>query len=620
MAIIDNDGTELEAGAGVGSVNLGGTTAGTSAAAAASIGGALGGGKSIGWGTRDIMVMNSNLGSEYTLNFAKDVEAVYAKNQLRPKVTILDREKLDGLAYSSIVVSHKHGASVSYFIILLSETGREAMKASEITAELSMERTHNQRPNVFTLDDGIDSRLHEEVIRILAAHYGDVKFVSVDGEIVRRNHSESLPIKVASTAFNAVTIDPLIAAGEYEDLNISKAIADTPNRTLSLESNLLKQVVLNEAEAPLRHDFSVDLVSVDVSPQAHSINVANSRDTLAKVVGFIDTMPANFTAPAMPGTMPVQTISLHPHIIINSVDVKIPSPGFMMMGLVSSLIMTKPDMWIPAMMPKDAKDYNNVGALNIITNLNNNQNRIGEALDLKGKNVTKEKAYGIIKSMCKHTPIVSMDIESFGPQTYYTSLLSVAAQSTNGQAKRAASAELIETAVLLTNGNFPANFNPDNIFANDGIVVPTGTWYDKGGERDIRDIDLAFIANRTQDPELLNAWAFSNLPRQVSGKDPFGTKVDIISKLIPDADISGKATRVTFTTEFITTLANAATAAGFSTRYKASYVFEQASNIGEVGSYLQRAGVSDVTGFASQAMNSGPSYNFGYSNVGYNKY
>lgn len=622
MAITNEEGVEINAGESVQGTETIGMNIGSDASAAAAAGStSFGSGKTIGWGNKDLMVMSSNMGSEYTNKFAHDMDLVYSKlSTNKPKIHILDKEKMEGLAYSSIVVSSKHGNSVYYFIVLLAETGREAMKAGEITAELNLERTHNQRPNVFTLDDGIDEVLHNEVIRTLARVYGDVRFISSDGEIVRKNHSEALPAKVASTAYNAINIDPVISAGEYSDINIAQAIAESPNRTLTLEPNGMKQVVHDEAEAPIRHDFAVDLVSVDNSPQTHSINLANSRDTLSKVVGFIDTMPANYTAPAMPGVPPMQTISLHPHIIINSIDVKIPTPGFMFMGLVSSLIMTQENMWLPSLMPKDAKDYNNIGALNIITNLRNNQNRIGEPLDLTAKNVKDEDAYGIIKSMCKLTPIVSMDVQSFGPQTYYTSLLSVAAQNNNNTAKRAASAEIVETCVQLTNGNFPQDFPIDKIFANSGIIVPTGPWYDKSGERDVRDVGLAFIANRTQDIDLLNRWAFSNLPKSASGSDPFGTKVEIISKLIPEAEITGKATRVTFTAEFITMLSTAAEAAGFNTKYKTQFAYRQTNNIGEVGTYLQNAGVSNVSGFAQQNTVSGPSWNFGYSNVGYNKY
>jgi len=619
--------TELNASNGAGVQNNEGININDAAAAAAlnSIGGTSNadrvGTKSIGWGTRDLMVMSSNMGSEYTAKFAHDMEQAYSKlTDTKLKINILDKEKLEGLAYSSIVVSHKSKDSVYYFIVLLAETGREAMKAKEITAELSLERTHNQRPNVFTIDDGIDEVLHTEVIRILSRVYGDVKFISADGEIARRSHSELLPAKIASTAYNADTIDPVITSGEYADLNITEAINSSPNRTLTIEPNGLKQVVFNEAEAPIRHDFSLDLVSVDNTPQSNSINLANSRDTLSKVVGFIDVIPATYIAPAMPGVPPVETISLHPHIIINSIDVKMPTPGFMFMGLVSSLIMTQENMWLPALMPKDDKDYNNIGALNIITNLNNNPNRIGEVLDLTAKNIKQEDAFGILKNMCKLTPIVSMDIESFGPQTYYTSLLSVAAQNKNTAAKRVACAEIIETVVQLTNNNFPEDFPLDKIFANTGIIVPTGIWHDKNGERDIRDVDTSFIATRNQDIDLLNKWAFSNLPKSASGVDPFGAKVEIISKLIPEAEITGKATRVTFTGEFIKMLSDAATAAGFNTRYKPQYEYSQTQNIGEVGSYLQTAGIANAAGFATQQVNSGPSYNFGYSNVGYNRF
>lgn len=585
---------------------------------------------SLGYGGRELFTMASNLGSEYINKLAQEMLGAYGQLPAgdRPKVSILDKDVINNLAYSSLVVHMKNEQFANYFIILLEGTGREPMTADAIIAEVNSTQQRSsgqQQPYVYTTGDAIDSVLHDEVQAALMAEYGDdVKLRSVDAVVVPHTQHETaqIAIRLAAIGFNACRTDAVIATGKLKDFNIVAAKSKSPNTVLKLDTNMLKQTVNDEVDNPVRSDFIVELNATDISQQTQSLNLQNSKNTLARVSGFIDAIPEEIAIPTMAGMPTMTNIRLHPHQIVTSNAVQTPTPGNMLLGVISSLVMTNQNMWLASVMPHDnRKGVRNIGALNLLTNLENNQNGIGEALDLTGKKITTDESYALIKQMFSLPPIVSYDIESFGAQTFYTSSLAIAAQPGNGPAKIEAAHEIIATANWLTNGNFPKDFNPNEIFVNSGIVIPLGRWSDKSGERDIRDVDAAFIATQTQDVSMINKWVLSGLPREASGMDPYITKVDLIAKLIPGAIITGKAVRVTFSEKFITMLMNAAMAAGLDARYEPEITFMETNNIAMVGNYMAGAGLSgNAAGFAKQSMNNAPMYQTPYSAGGYNRY
>ena len=583
---------------------------------------------SLGFGGRELFTMASNLGSEYINKLAQEMLEAYRglPNGDRPKVSILDKDVINNLAYSSLVVHMKNEQFVNYYIILLEGTGREPMTADAIIAEVnSAQRPGGQQPFVYTTGDAIDSVLHEEVQAALIAEYGEsTNLRPVDAVVVPHTQHETaqIAVRLAAMGFNACRTDAAIATGQLKDFNIVSAKQKSPNTILKLETNMLKQTVNDEVDNPVRSDFIVELNAIDASQQIQSLNLQNSKNTIARVSGFIDAIPEEIQVLTQPGMPTMTNIRLHPHMVITNNAVQTPTPGNMLLGVISSLVMTNQNMWLASVMPSDnRKGVRNIGSLNLLTNLENNQNGIGEALDLTGKKITADESYALIKQMFTLSPIVSYDIESFGSQTFYTSSLAIAAQPGNGAAKIEASREIIDTAKWLTNGNFPSDFPANEIFVNSGIVIPLGRWSDKSGERDIRDVDAAFIATQTQDVGLINKWVLSGLPREASGMDPYITKVDLISKLIPGAVITGKAVRVTFSAKFINTLINAAMGAGLDARYEPEIKFVETNNLAMVGNYMAGAGLDGgASGFAKQQMNNAPLYATPYSTNGATRY
>jgi hypothetical protein len=585
----------------------------------------------ITFGSRDVFVMNANQGSSYTNSIASEIATAFGKLPgTKPRINILDKEAVAGLAYSAIIISFKNTNTVNYFTILLEGTGRRPMTANEVTNELAAANVGNRRPMIFTPDEAIDSVLHEQIVKVLASEYNTNEFVNNSGIVVPTHHDDVVILgnNLAAVAHRAITIDAMISSKQVQDLNIRHAIDANPTYQLRIDENFNATTIKNEIGRPIRTDFVVELNAHDVSNNVTSINLQNAKEQICKVGGFIDAIVDIDNTPnpyaQMQPMMQGPRLRLYPHIIITSNETKTPSTGSALLGIVSSLVMLNPGMWLGAVMPKHGKDEHNVAALNISTNIDNlpTPNGVGVPLDLTAKTLSKQEVYSMIKEMFKLSPIISMDIELFGPQSFYNVPFQTACEYNGTREGMVAANEIVEAANWLTAGAFPKTFPLNEIFVSKGVYVPLGTWADKTGEKDIRDVDMSYIANKTGDINAMNKWNLSNLPKDGNGgTEPFYTKIECIKDRIPDAVISGKALRVTFSSKFIMTLSEAVQAAGLNVKYEPAITFGDTYNLQSVSQFMAGASVNGMAhGFARQQTVAGPNYQVFGSNMGMGRY
>lgn len=581
--------------------------------------------RSLSFGDKRGGFMQSSGGSEYTHTIAKTLTKVYenANVSVLPTVSTLDKEILPTLSYSCVFVSMKLNNEISYYIILLEKTGRAPLEAQSMMAELNnAQRQPGSFPSIYTTDDAINTILHNEIIAALQDNYGNMKIKSADGIVLPAEHDniEDLAPMLAKLAYDACILTLNIGSnGAVDDLDMVVAIdkfKSQNNKKIRYESIMSRQIRNNALNKPVRSDWTIDLTLVDTSAYAQSLNMENTKSVITRTSGFVDALPEEVILPQAPGVYNnqiIKSIQCRPHIIVTSNSAESPTIGYMLLGLISSLVMTKREMWLGALRPTDPK--NHVGALNVITKIDDGE---GAKLDLTNKKYSMEEVYAVISRMFPLEPVISVDIESFGPQSFYMSALTAASQSSNILARENASKMIIQTAHHLTHGLFPIDFNPNEIFAHDSILVPMGTWSDKTGIKDIREIDLAFIASHIDDINIINKWILSNVSSNVSGQDPFLSKVDVISKIIPSARVTGKATRCTFNAKFINMLSSAVIQAGLRVDYEAEIKFTENANLSVLSSCFNTAGIGgNVTGFAREAIQTGPNYNTPYTHTGF---
>lgn len=577
---------------------------------------------SLGFSIGVLNTMSFSKGSDYVMDVAQAISARYQNlnTKTKPMLHVFDKEIKKGLAYSAIVVSLENDNLVAYFTILLEATGRESLSASEIMAEYNNGlKNPNISAIIYTPDDAMDQVLMKMIDNELRQKYTSAKTIqSVDGVVLSSQADiQLIAPRLAAIAYNACSIETAIEAGRINDLNIETAISKSNGKSFKIESYISKAPNRNELEDITRTDWKLDLNIIDQGSKFTSLNMQDAKQTLIRTGGYIDAVPYELTSQALIGQQPIRQIRLRPQIVITSCLTDSPTLGYALLGTIMSFIMTQPSMWLAALKPTDPK--NNVGSLNVLTNIENNPEK-GELLNLADRKYESNIVYSTIQNMFNGDPIVCFDVASYGPQSFFTSAFSVGAG--NGVNKTSALEYIIDIANWLTSGRFPQDFNINDVFANDGIVIPLGRWSDsKGVERDIREIDLAFIASHTRgDINFLTNWALSNIPKSQSGIDPYMTKINIIEKIVPDAKITGKAVRVTFSNKFISTLEKAVIESGLNVRFEPQIQFTESNNLNILNRYLQNAGISNAGNFAHATSHVGPNYTTNYSNVGYQRW
>jgi len=573
--------------------------------------------QSIGF-QNNLVLMGGAQSSEYTNTIVRIMSKKYEQVASKPAIHILDREHNSTLSYSYIVVSLAGGnGEVYYHVTLLEETGLKPLTASGfVSAVTDAIRERNAQPKIYTPSDAYNPLLNDLILKDLGVSYPKAKnFISVDGVVLHSSNIEleDLALRVAAIAYNSVYTEGVLSNGNMTDLNLSDALNADRNTFMKIEQNVYATTVPNFTGTPTRQDFKLDLVQL-TKDTGFELN-DSARKQLVSVGGYIEAI-----AEAIPmqqqqmGMQPVSINRLHPNIVLTNIDTISPTAGFMMLGVATGGIMTAPELWLNALTNMPAHANNNPGVLNILTNIENGQ--AGVPLDFSAKDVTPEEQQAAIYKMYSLAPILSIDIEVYGPQSYYTSLLAAAVTPSAGNIRTEALHEIVDVCVQLTNGHFPATYNIDEIFTGDGVVIPLGYWMDKTGERDIRDIDLAFVAKHTNDIQTVNKWNTTSFPRALTGIDPFLTRTEIISTIIPDSIINGKAIRATFTSAFVQTLTAAMERCGVSARYEATTVINQNYSTTQFTDYLSSAGLSGNGGFARQNTFNGSGYSVPYGYMG----
>ena len=596
--------------------------------------------KSLGFFNGDVKLMSSNKATDYATSITSIIKDAYkgVEDGGKIQVTLLDKDVMTGLEYSYIVVSRKN-ANINYFVVVLEATGRKPMTASEIINEFNTAiRSKQGSRNLFTTGDAINGVLRGLITEMLAKHYAvnnvpadQSTIIAADGLIVPYSVDdvELVARNVAAIAFNALNVISVLDNPTVSDVNIHEGNAETNNAILNIVSSVNKSTSIDEMGTPIRADWKIEMGVQQQNTQYNNLNYAEElnkggvNNVLTKTCGFVEAYPEEVRTP-LPNGNEIREIRFHPHIIVTDIATAKPTIGFMMLGLLSSLVMTNRDMWLASVMPDGSKYH--AGYLNRLSDIEGNGS--ADVLDFeatskggKERKYAPEKVYSIVNEMFRLSPVVSMDIPDYGPHTYYTSVLSAAASGNNKPNTIGAIRTLIETVNVLTNGEFPTNFDINSVFAHEGIMVPLGIWRDKTGtRRDIRDIDLTMICKEENDPEVIKNWITSSAPARITNMDPYLTKVDVISRIIPNAEITGRGVRVTFTSTFIETLVAAAMRAGFAVRYEPEMKLLEQNNLSITSGLLNNAVLNNVSGFARQNVVMGPNFNTSWVNSGYGRF
>lgn len=574
----------------------------------------------LGFGGTNFGFIPMKEGSEYTSKVSKALEDAFKKmnkpmSGVEPIIVTLDNSIQTRMVYSVIaVVNRVSETTFHYHYLILEATGTQPFTAREVADKLNNARKQYQNAkaivDVYVPGDANNATLHNSIAGILKNKFNlgnkQIELVSLDGMVLFREIelTEELYKRIAVISYNSLW-------GEYFAINNNGTASfnitayrekggkdQTPIKGLQfVNENTGNRVSTDALGMPVRADFKIALESQFYNSNNLDINSRGAQMYLTNIKGFVDPIPVEIGRDVNTG-YGVQKVffkKFKPNIVITGIDGILPTAEFMLLGLTSAVVESNITQWPSSL------NMNTAGSLNVFTDLSGvvaeGKAVVGEKLNFAKQPF--DKTFKLIREMFDPEPMISCDVQASGPETFYTSILAVAASpamdANSLSNQETARREIVSSAHALTNGKFPMNFPLDKIFVGPGVLVPLGTWEDKTGVRDIREIDYAWLATHTDDTSILQQWALTSTPIDNGGYDPFLTRIEIISRFIDTARITGKAIRVTFTKEFITTLTNACKAAGLDATYTPLITLTDTNaNIQVLGNYFSNAGVSGV--------------------------
>jgi len=167
----------------------------------------------------------------------------------------------------------------------------------------------------------------------------------------------------------------------------------------------------------------------------------------------------------------------------------------------------------------------------------------------------------VVNQMLVPSPLISVDVDSFGLESASKVVIARA-----GAGNQEALTAIVDTATWLTNGHFPSNYDIGAIFLDRGYIIPRGEYNEGNMSKDIRGITLSKVAKVTGDYGIAREWAVAN--SGVNGiSSSLTNMVKLLSRIAPNATITGRAVRHTFNPLFINTLVASIQAAGISPFY-----------------------------------------------------
>lgn len=601
-----------------------------------------------------LFTQNGGNHSEYLNTIKNDAEKIIAAHNadvestneapLNLKLLIIDRKRNNdnqsrgraGLSAPTIVVSHKLGDEIYYYWFLFSHLGKdvattnemnETYKHNEEILESGGRRSFKDQLLYNTADSIVDELFHDIVQARLREQYKlgreEGEFVSLQGMIFSPNAKNYEPAELAET-IACVSYNTMVSyigiynreAGEHiSEINIAKDIM--PFRAdYNFKMDLSFNPVNNETQFTdkacniIRQDFVVNTYAETKQQTYQSHNSGDDTEQLCYVAGYVDAIPYNHIIPGRYNEREVVLPRLHPHVIITQAEGRVNTLGFKLLSIATATHMLKKENYLMSI-------YNNIGTksdpgyLNLITNLREDKQGDVKYIDFTSGNNQFDIQDQLTEMFCGD-PIMSIDLIPYTDQSAVdvTLITAASAGSTTEREWRDASQDIINTAVTLTNGEFPSNFPLDRIFAQPALSFPAGYFPVKSDIKDLRNIDLACFLGSLKEKdrvdEIIGSYLTTNYPEVVNDSDPYFTRIKLINNVlgIKNGVVVSTGTRLTFHPEFVEALVSSIARTDFSPYFQSNgLIAREKFSLDAYSRYTSHSGIRNV--------NFGSRYQFG---------
>ena len=572
--------------------------------------------------------ISRGVGSEYYNKLKDNLIEIYkqANDQVEIGIIDLDNTAEPALAFSAMVVAMRHkkdmNTGVAYHVLLIEATGE---KITPI-----FETINNQQVEIMRVtSDAIDEVLMSKVLDKVRKAFPTGPWNSTDATVVPASFNPEDKIAVHRLALNAGLANGTeleIRVNGFKDLNLNTIQNDS---TLNINIGFNRQQIEDAVGTPMRSDLLLNFASKKNNQQGQrnvSVNSGDKEVKISELSGFIDLIwsPVNPMGMFNPyaQVQPTQTQKYAARLVITNLASNFSyTPGSVLLSLVTAMSLRDDNNWIQAFRPTAMTgkeiDMTDIGALNIEANLSNEPSGFGTRIDTKSDNFKLEDLGQLVAALIQPGLIISMDCPESGPQAWYLSLFSAAA---NGSS--AAYNIIYDAANRLTNGSFGKHMpHGTPMFTDMNNRVHVGTWIDRNGnKRDIRDIDHLAVCNLVGDrnPQLIRDFSDTYLRTQYPLPLRLAARKKILSGLTNEtATFNGFAQRVTFTAVFLDALIKGIKDTGLGVRVNTPLTGSDFNNQRGVATFANSALLTPGATFMNAGM---MAYVPSFQNGGYGSY
>lgn len=495
-----------------------------------------------------------------------------------------------GLNYSGVIVTVTHGDLTCAHTIMVEKTGDYP---DVITENMGGQRYEIMR----TPADALDQKYMQAVVNFVAESLNvpAASVVPVDGALLPNEFdvsNENTIMDVFANAINAIDSEIAIQSKDYTGICIPDILNNFRNGKffVNLFFNNAENVITDATGMPIRQDICVALTFKNTAQSNNrSVNQGEDSIDVLKVYGYVD---FEFSAP-VPMQNFVASQKFIPNFIITHIDSGIiPTPDVLLLAVASTLAINEDFNWLQAFRPRPEKkgeiDFNDIGALNVEGNIENNPQGFGAKLKTKAKEFTMADFNKAVQMLIKPTMMISIDLPKAGPDTWITSVLGYAKFNRS----QAAITRIYRSLATLIGNEQAVNPNVP-IFVEGTNKIHGGFYRTKEGIFDLRNLSnyLAvanFVAETNQQPLLVAQYTNSLYSEMIPSDIRAAERKKFIDNMSNDnAVVKQFYDRVTFTNDFLVMLVNTLKAAGFNPMF---------TNMGMANEMFQRRSVGNFGG------------------------
>ncbi len=542
------------------------------------------------------VMMSSHMGGESLIMLKNTIEKILKDAPpagMAIKCYPIDRVTAGRMYYSALVLCVKLASAPS---IVAYHTLIDESSNVEYPAEVKM---INQVKVEVLMPSALayDKYMVNKVLDVIRNAYPDNGLLNSTATVVPRSfdHGNELNVRsLLSSAVNACLVKLQKQTGELIELNFSKIKADsgfkiTPNFSRADGTEEIARI--DCVGNPIRSDVSAVLMNHPPrrEKEERTMNKGTGPTVVAMASGFMD---AEWTKPTaeqiqqamymsqmavgQPGLVNNLAACYTPHYIVTDVF-----GGFnyslntTLLGIYSALSLREQNRWMNAFRPSPDQlngqsriDVRNVGGLNVLARRPSTAGQVvgeyGDIIPIHSSDFATNDFFQYMNSIFNNNRfLVSLDCPLYGSHSWVTEVFSAAASG-----RASAVQDIVNACNSLTGGAFGKIFNHVNqpMFVR-RMRVHSGTIKHAGKLRDIREIDLTFIANivGASNPSLVHDWLDTFYNQNYDHDQRLWARLGMLKAFSEGtAKINGYFDRVTFNGDFLVALYQALKSAGFS--------------------------------------------------------